>query len=150
MKLFLHITPEEQIRRFRNRLSNPLKRWKLSYEDFRNRTHWKDYETAIEDMMEKTSTRRAPWHLIPANDKPYGRGAALRIMADRLSKNISLDPRPLDPKVLEAAERLLGILAPANDVPPKNRLGANETKVMMPKFISPAAVCPIADTFPRR
>ena len=119
VKLFLHITPEEQIRRFRNRLSNPLKRWKLSYEDFRNRTHWKDYETAIEDMMEKTSTRRVPWHLIPANDKPYGRGAALRIMADRLSKNISLDPRPLDPKVLEAAERLLGILAPANDVPPK-------------------------------
>ncbi len=69
---------------------------------------------AIEDMMEKTSTRRAPWHLIPANDKPYGRLAALRIVADRLSKNVSLDPRPLDPKVLEAAERLLGIFTPAN------------------------------------
>jgi AMP-polyphosphate phosphotransferase len=69
--------------------------------------------------MQKTSTRRAPWHLIPANDKPYGRLAALRIMADRLAKNVSLEPRPLDPKVLEAAERLPGIFAAGNGVPPK-------------------------------
>ena len=114
VKLFLHITPEEQIRRFRARLSDPLKRWKLSYEDFRNRARWADYEQAIEDMMQKTSTPRARWHLIPANDKPYGRLAALRIMVDRLSKGVSLDPRPLDPKVLEAAEKLLGKFAPAN------------------------------------
>ena len=107
VKLFLHITPDEQMRRFRNRLTNPLKRWKLSYEDFRNRGHWKDYETAIEDMIEKTSPRRAPWHLVPANDKPYARLAALRVIADRLSKDVSLEPRPLDPKVVEAAERLL-------------------------------------------
>ena len=119
VKLFLHITPEEQMRRFRNRLTNPLKRWKLSYEDFRNRTRWRDYEAAIEDMMEKTSTNRAPWHLIPANDKPYCRLAALRIMADRLSKNVSLEPRPLEPKVLEAAERLLGVSPLVDGVPPK-------------------------------
>ena len=112
VKLFMHITPDEQMRRFRNRLTDPLKRWKLSYEDFRNRGRWKDYEAAIEDMMEKTSARRAPWHLIPANDKPYGRLAALRIIADRLSKNVSLEPRPLDPKVVEAAEHLLGIRLP--------------------------------------
>ncbi len=120
VKLFLHITPEEQMRRFRSRLSDPLKRWKLSYEDFRNRGRWKDYEAAIEDMMHKTSTRRAPWHLIPANDKPFARLAALRIIADRLAKNVSLEPRPLDPKVMEAAERLLGILAPVNGSPSKN------------------------------
>ena len=114
VKLFLHITPEEQMRRFRNRLTDPLKRWKLSYEDFRNRARWSDYERAIEDMMQKTSTPQARWHLIPANDKPFGRLAALRIMVDRLSKGVSLEPRPLDPKVLEAAEKLLGILVPAN------------------------------------
>ena len=107
------------MRRFRSRLNDPLKRWKLSYEDFRNRARWKEYEAAIEDMMQKTSTRQAPWHLIPANDKPYGRLAALRIMVDRLSKNVPLDPRPLDPKVLEAAESLLGILVPANGLPSK-------------------------------
>src|SRR5271157_1380183 len=113
VKLFMHITPDEQMRRFHKRLTDPLKRWKLSYEDFRNRGRWKDYEAAIEDMMEKTSARRAPWHLIPANDKPYGRLAALRIIADRLSKNVSLEPKALDPKVVEAAERLLGIRMPA-------------------------------------
>ena len=116
VKLFMHITADEQMHRFRNRLTNPLKRWKLSYEDFRNRGRWKDYEKAIEDMMEKTSTRRAPWHLIPANDKAYGRIAALRIIADRLSKDVKLEPRPLDPKIVDAAEGLLGVrvsLAPA-------------------------------------
>ena len=117
VKLFLHITPDEQMRRFRNRLTNPLKRWKLSYEDFRNRGRWKDYETAIEDMMEKTSARRAPWHLIPANDKPYGRLAALRIIADRLSKGVSLEPRPLDPKIIDAAESLLGLRLPPDQRP---------------------------------
>ena len=112
VKLFMHITPDEQMRRFRSRLTNPLKRWKLSYEDFRNRGRWKDYETAIEDMMEKTSNRRDPWHLIPANDKPYGRLAALRIISDRLSKDVSLEPRPLDPKIIDAAEGLLGVRVP--------------------------------------
>jgi polyphosphate kinase 2 (PPK2 family) len=119
VKLFLHITPEEQLRRFRNRLSDPLKRWKLSYEDFRNRARWADYERAIEDMMQKTSTPHARWRLIPANDKPYGRIAALRIIIDRLSKGVSLEPRPLDPKVLEAAEKLLGIRASGNGSPAK-------------------------------
>ncbi len=114
VKIFLHITADEQMRRFRSRLGDPLKRWKLSYEDFRNRGRWHDYEEAIEDMMHKTSTHRAPWHLIPANDKPFARLAALRIIADRLSKGVSLSPRPLDPKVLAAAEKLLGILVPDN------------------------------------
>jgi AMP-polyphosphate phosphotransferase len=112
VKIFLHITPDEQLRRFRSRLTNPLKQWKLSYEDFRNRARWTDYETAIEDMMQKTSTRRAPWHLIPANDKPYGRIAALTVIVDRLSKGVSLEPRLLDSKMIEAAERLLGIRVP--------------------------------------
>jgi len=55
------------------------------------------------------TTSRAPWHLIPANNKPYGRLAALRVIVDRLAKGVSLEPRPLDPKVAEAAERLLGV-----------------------------------------
>lgn len=114
-KIFLHITPEEQMRRFRARLTDPLKRWKLSYEDFRNRGYWKDYEAAIEDMVEMTSTKRAPWYLVPANNKPFGRLAAFRIIADRLSKGVGLDPPALDPKVAEAAEQLLGIRLPAGN-----------------------------------
>jgi polyphosphate kinase 2 (PPK2 family) len=109
VKLFLHITPDEQERRFRERLLNPLKRWKLSFEDFRNRARWSDYETAIEDMMEQTATNHAPWHLIPSNNKPYSRIAALRILVDRLSKNVSLEPRAVDPGLLEEAKRALSL-----------------------------------------
>jgi polyphosphate kinase 2 (PPK2 family) len=112
VKIFLHITPEEQMHRFRARLTDPLKRWKLSYEDFRNHGLWNDYEAAIEDMVETTSTKRAPWHLVPANNKPFGRLAAFRIIADRLSTGISLEPRALDPLVAKAAEQLLGIILP--------------------------------------
>ena len=107
------------MRRFRSRLTDPLKRWKLSYEDFRNRLRWKDYEQAIEDMVEKTSTRRAPWHVVPANNKPFGRLAAFRVIADRLSKGVPLESRPLDPAVADAAARLLGIR-----IPPGNQRAA--------------------------
>jgi polyphosphate kinase 2 (PPK2 family) len=106
VKCFLHITPEEQIRRFEDRLANPQKRWKLSHDDLRNRSRWKDYEVAIEDMFEQTSTRIAPWHLIPANNKPYGRLAVFTILLDRLGDGLNLEPRPLDPKIAEAAAKL--------------------------------------------
>jgi AMP-polyphosphate phosphotransferase len=108
-KIFLHITPAEQIRRFKARLTDPLKRWKLSYEDFRNRARWTDYSTAIEDMIEETSTKRAPWYLIPANDKPFGRLAAFAIFIDRLGAGVSLEPRRLDPQIEEAAEQLFDL-----------------------------------------
>ena len=111
VKLFLHITPEEQVRRFRDRLVDPLKHWKLSYEDFRNRARWSDYQTAIEDMMGETSTKLAPWHLIPANYKAYGRIAAFCILTDRLGKDVSLEPRPIDPKLLKEAQRALNLSA---------------------------------------
>ena len=111
VKLFLHISPEEQARRFRDRLVDPAKRWKLSYEDFRNRARHADYEAAIEDMMAQTATKYAPWHLIPANDKPFARIAALRILADRLGEDVNLDPRPIDPDLLEQAKRALGLSA---------------------------------------
>ena len=106
VKCFLHITPAEQVRRFKDRLTNPLKRWKLSYEDLRNRSRWTDYEVAIEDMIERTSTKSAPWHLIPTNDKPYGRLAAFTILIDRLGEGLRLEPRPLDPKIAEAVGKL--------------------------------------------
>jgi polyphosphate kinase 2 (PPK2 family) len=112
VKIFLHITPEEQLRRFRARLVDPLKRWKLTYEDIRNRGRWKDYEVAIEDMIERTSTKIAPWYLVPANDKPFGRLAAFQIILDRLAEGVALQPRPLDPKFAEVAQQLLGVKVP--------------------------------------
>jgi len=111
VKIFLHITPDEQERRFRDRLFNPLKRWKLSYEDFRNRARWSEYETAIEDMMEQTSTKDVPWYLIPANDKLFGRIAAFRILADRLGEDVPLEPRPIEPDLLKEATKVLVLSA---------------------------------------
>ena len=116
VKLFLHITPDEQLRRFRNRLTDPVKRWKLSYEDFRNRARGPEYVTAIEDMMEKTSTKYAPWHLIPANNKPYGRIAAFRVLKDRLGKDVSLEPRPIEASLIQEARKTLGLSASELDL----------------------------------
>ena len=111
VKLFLHITPDEQIRRFRDRLVELVKRWKLSYEDFRNLARWSDYETAIEDMIEKTTTKRAPWPLMPTNNKPYGRIAAFLILVEGLASEVSLEPRPIDPQLLKEAQRALRLSA---------------------------------------
>jgi AMP-polyphosphate phosphotransferase len=127
VKIFLHITPEEQIRRFRDRLTNPRKRWKLSYEDFRNRDRWKDYEGAIEDMIGRSSTKRARWYLVPANNKPFARLAALSILADQLGKGVDLEARPLDAKTAMAAARLFPIAQP-DSLPKRNRKVARKSR----------------------
>src|SRR5262249_39776465 len=111
IKLFLHITADEQARRFRDRLINPIKRWKLSYEDFRNRGHPPDYVVAIEARLEETPTKFAPWYLIPATDKPFGRIVAFRVLADRLGKGVPLKPRPINPQLFKQARRKLGLSA---------------------------------------
>lgn len=108
VKLFLHISHEEQAQRFRDRMENPLKRWKLSYEDFRNHALWDGYRTAIEDMVERTSSAAAPWHIIPSNDKPFSRLAAFGIIADRLGQGIDTTPRELDAEIRYLAEKTLG------------------------------------------
>lgn len=104
VKLFFHVSPDEQLGRFEERLRNPLKRWKLSYEDFRNRSHWDDYATAIDEMFDKTSTDYAPWHLIPANDKKHARITAIKAVTDCLSRDVDLAPPVLDETVLNAAK----------------------------------------------
>jgi len=106
VKIFLHISAEEQIRRFEDRMTNPLKRWKLSYEDFRNRDRRTDYEVAIEEMMDKSSTKSAPWYLIPTDNKPFGRLAAFAILIARLGRGVNVNPRPLEPGIVELAARL--------------------------------------------
>jgi polyphosphate kinase 2 (PPK2 family) len=107
VKLFLHVSKEEQLRRFEARLKDPLKRWKLSYEDFRNREKWDDYIAAIEDMFDRTDTEAAPWHIIPSDDKAAARVEALRIIAEKLADGLDTEEIPIDPKILELAERYL-------------------------------------------
>lgn len=77
-KFWLEISPKEQLRRFEARLSNPQKRWKLTGEDWRNRSKREEYLAAAEDMFSLTDTTAAPWTIIPAEDKKYARLAVLR------------------------------------------------------------------------
>lgn len=108
VKIFLHITPDVQLARFARRMRNPMKRWKLTYDDFRNRGQWSEYETAIDEMVDRTSTEIAPWALISSNDKRHARAAALGLIADRLASGVSLEPAPLDPQVAAEAAALFG------------------------------------------
>jgi polyphosphate kinase 2 (PPK2 family) len=109
VKLFFHISPEVQLERFEARLRNPMKRWKLTYEDFRNREHWHDYTRAIDEMFARTSTPRAPWHLVAANDKRHARIAALRHIVRTLSDGLEIAPIVPDGEVLDAADRVLNV-----------------------------------------
>ncbi|MAG66560.1 MAG: polyphosphate:AMP phosphotransferase [Pseudomonadales bacterium] len=85
IKFWLAITEEEQLKRFKAREESPVKRYKLTEEDWRNRKRWPDYAQAMNDMVEHSSTRHAPWHLIPAENKRYARIQALRIVCETLA-----------------------------------------------------------------
>lgn len=107
IKLFLHITPEEQLERFRERLNNPYKRWKLTTEDLRNRDRRQEYEEAINDMFARTSTDNAPWVAVPANAKWFARVEVLRQVVEHLAVGVDITPPKLDPAVKAATEKLL-------------------------------------------
>ena len=109
IKIFLHISPDEQLRRFRSRILDPGKRWKLSYEDFRNREKWAAYDEATNDMFRKTSTDYAPWHAISAENKKYARVAALTAIARQLAAGVDLSPVMLDPEVVREARKVLEV-----------------------------------------
>lgn len=109
IKVFLHITKDEQLERFAARLKTPEKRWKFTADDIRNRERWKDYETAIEDMFACCNTETAPWAAIAANYKWGARLNALTAITDHLAAGVSLKPPPIDPQLLAAARKFLGI-----------------------------------------
>ncbi|MBI3396420.1 MAG: hypothetical protein HY042_11335 [Spirochaetia bacterium] len=83
-KFWLQIDQDEQLRRFKGREESPLKNWKLTSEDWRNREKWPVYKEAIEDMLDRTSTNHAPWTLIEANDKLHARAKVMRTALDIL------------------------------------------------------------------
>jgi len=86
VKYWLHITPEEQLRRFKEREKIRHKRWKLTAEDWRNRERWPEYERAVNEMIERTSTSLAPWTLVEANDKYFARLKVLRTVCDAMER----------------------------------------------------------------
>ena len=88
LKFWIHIDPKTQLERFEARQNTPEKRWKITDEDWRNREKWPQYEEAVEDLLQKTSTTYAPWHIIESVDKKYARIRTLKIVTDTLEKAV--------------------------------------------------------------
>ena len=89
LKFLLHISKEEQLARFKRRLDNPARRWKISESDYKEREYWDEYVEAFEDMLHKTSTSYAPWFVIPANDKWF-RDLAVSQIITRTLENLNM------------------------------------------------------------
>ncbi len=77
VKFWMHLSDDEQLKRFESRAKDPLKQWKLTEEDWRNREKRTQYEDAVEDMFEQTSTENAPWTVVPGENKRYARVAVI-------------------------------------------------------------------------
>jgi len=86
IKLFLQITKDEQLSRFRRREADPYKHWKISDEDWRNRDKWAQHNEAAEDMFEQTSTPAAPWTVLSANYKWYTRVKVVKTISEQIAK----------------------------------------------------------------
>jgi polyphosphate kinase 2 (PPK2 family) len=97
IKIWTHISPEEQLKRFEARQADPLKRWKLTDEDWRNREKWAEYEEAVEEMFERTDQPHAHWDVISSEQKRYGRVAVLRTVIERMEAGMrrwGIEPPP--------------------------------------------------------
>ena len=97
LKFYLHISPEEQLERFKQRLDDPSRHWKISESDYSERKLWQDYIAAFEDAMERTSTKHAPWFVIPSNHKWFRNLAISEIVADTMDDmGLKLPPTQVD------------------------------------------------------
>ena len=88
IKFWVQIDKDTQLERFNDRQNTPEKQWKITDEDWRNREKWDLYETAIDEMMEKTSTAFAPWYVLESVDKKYARIKALKIVVEEIKKRL--------------------------------------------------------------
>jgi len=97
LKFFLHISPKEQLARFKQRLDDPSRHWKISEGDYSEREFWPKYEEAYEDAITLTSTKRAPWYIIPSNHKWFRNLAVSNIIADTMDEmGLKLPPTHVD------------------------------------------------------
>jgi PPK2 family polyphosphate:nucleotide phosphotransferase len=94
IKFFLYISPEEQLKRFADRLEDPARNWKISEDDYREREFWDDYVKAYEAVFTRTSTEHAPWYIIPANHKWFRNLAISQIVASTFLDMGIQTPKP--------------------------------------------------------
>ncbi|HUA09037.1 MAG TPA: polyphosphate kinase 2 family protein [Candidatus Acidoferrales bacterium] len=97
LKFYLHMSEKEQLKRFKSRLDDPMRRWKISDADYAERSYFKDYLTAYEDMLERTSTAHAPWFVIPSDHKWFRNLAVSKIVVETLgSLGLHVPPTTVD------------------------------------------------------
>jgi PPK2 family polyphosphate:nucleotide phosphotransferase len=94
LKFYLHISGDEQLRRFKKRLDDPKRHWKISEADYTEREFWPEYVRAYEDALRETSTKHAPWFIIPANQKWFRNAAIAEIVAGVLDAMDLKTPKP--------------------------------------------------------
>jgi len=94
LKFYLHISKEEQLARFKRRLDDPTRNWKIGEDDYKERAYWDDYMLAYEDAISATSTKYAPWFVIPANHKWFRNLAVSQILADAMQDLQMTYPKP--------------------------------------------------------
>ena len=104
VKFWLHVSPEEQEKRFLARQKISYKKYKLTDEDWRNRDRWEAYETAVHEMVERTSSASAPWTLVPGVDKRFARLMVLETLCETLEARLDLAPPPRTSEASEAPE----------------------------------------------
>lgn len=90
VKFWVHISKEEQLKRFEARQDDPYRSWKLTGEDWRNRDRWEAYQQAVEDMLLKTSTLGCPWTVVEGNDKNWSRVRILKTLVDTVSRGLDV------------------------------------------------------------
>ena len=93
-KFFLYISKEEQLARFKQRLDDPARQWKISKSDYSERDYWDDYIEAFEDALSQCSKKHAPWYVIPSNQKWFRNLAVSQIIADTMEDMRLKLPKP--------------------------------------------------------
>ncbi|MEO7991532.1 MAG: polyphosphate kinase 2 family protein [Chryseolinea sp.] len=125
LKFFLHVSKEEQKKRFLERIDDPSKNWKFSLADLKERGFWDDYQRAYEEAISKTSTESAPWYIIPADDKGYARLAIATIIHKEFSKLSLSYPVVSDAQKAELQKARLQLVSEEDQQPKKKKTKKN-------------------------
>ncbi len=121
-KFWIHISKDEQLRRFESRSVDKLRQWKLTDEDWRNREKWDLYDEAVNEMLLKTSTVTAPWTVVEGDSKLYARIKILKTMVDKLSQELKYEPLKATPKAGTKKD------GKGKEPKPKNKKEKNQAK----------------------
>ena len=90
LKFWLQVDEDTQLERFKSRQNDPEKRWKITDEDWQNRSKWKEYKIAVDEMLQETSTISAQWTVVESNDKRYSRIKILKTVTETLEKELNI------------------------------------------------------------